>query len=131
MEKKSGDLYLLQDGTYADPKDCEAGKDGVLRSKVNGLAVAKRDDGEPQTLQKTADHNVALQQKAFAGKPAAGEGVQPEKAAEPRDGAEAIRQSPEEVAAAKDRAEAQARNEDQLRRAAAATGEPSRESKVD
>lgn len=51
------DQYLLQDGTYADPKDCSEGKDGVLRHK-NGLAVAKGENGEPMTLSKTTELNA-------------------------------------------------------------------------
>lgn len=47
--KANPNLYLLQDGTYADPKDCSKGKDGVLRHK-NGLAVASGENGEPFTL---------------------------------------------------------------------------------
>lgn len=43
------DLYLLADGTYADPKDTSKGDDGVLRHK-NGVHVALRDDGSPYTL---------------------------------------------------------------------------------
>jgi hypothetical protein len=69
MKAKNDDLYLLQDGTYADPKDCSAGKDGVIRHK-NGLAVAMRDDGEPMTL-----HTVAeLDGNAAAAEAGAGEG---------------------------------------------------------
>lgn len=43
-------LYLLRDGTYADPKDCFKDKgDGVLKHK-NGVAVALKSDGEPETM---------------------------------------------------------------------------------
>lgn len=57
MKRKDGDLYLLLDGTYADPKDCSAGKDGVLKHK-NGVGVALRDDGEPMTLSRSVEHNA-------------------------------------------------------------------------
>lgn len=50
----SKELYLLQDGTHADPGECERGKDGVLRHK-NGLAVAVDQNGEPQTIGKNAE----------------------------------------------------------------------------
>lgn len=60
MKNNSGSLYLLQDGTHADPKDCSAGKDGVLRHK-NGLAVAMREDGEPQTLGSDAVQNMNVE----------------------------------------------------------------------
>lgn len=56
MKRKDGDLYLLQDGTHAYPKDCSTGKDGVLRHK-NGLAVAMTADGEPQTVSDDAVRN--------------------------------------------------------------------------
>lgn len=62
------DQYLLQDGTYADPKDCSKGKDGVLRHK-NGVGVAMTEAGEPMTLSKATEHN----QKAAE----AGAGVAP------------------------------------------------------
>lgn len=60
---KSGDQYLLQDGTYADPKDCKKGDDGVLRHE-NGVAVALRDDGSPMTLSKVTEHNVEAAEAA-------------------------------------------------------------------
>jgi hypothetical protein len=56
VKNASNDLYLLQDGTYAAPGDCKAGKDGVMRNK-NGLAVVLRADGEPQTLMQGAVDN--------------------------------------------------------------------------
>lgn len=55
--KAPSNLYTLQDGTYADPKDCSKGKDGVLRHK-NGLGVALDDDGEPFTLADAAALNA-------------------------------------------------------------------------
>ncbi|MEY9466296.1 hypothetical protein ABH973_006709 [Bradyrhizobium ottawaense] len=60
-------LYLLQDGTQADPSDCEVGNDGVLRH-TNGLAVAMGENGEPQTIGGAAASggNAAA---AAAGKP--------------------------------------------------------------
>lgn len=42
-------LYLLADGTYADPKACKKGDDGVLRHE-NGVGVATMATGEPITL---------------------------------------------------------------------------------
>lgn len=68
--KDPGKLYLLQDGTQADPADCKKAEDGVLRHK-NGLAVALKDDGSPQTLQSIADVNTSLQERAFGDKDAA------------------------------------------------------------
>lgn len=62
---KSSDQYLLQDGTYADPKDCKKGDDGVLRHE-NGVAVALRDDGSPMTLSKVTEHNVEAAEAAAA-----------------------------------------------------------------
>lgn len=62
------DLYLLQDGTHADPKDVSRGKDGVLRHK-NGLAVSLREDGEPMTVGSGAVENKNVM-AAEAGKDA-------------------------------------------------------------
>lgn len=47
------DLYLLRDGTHADPAEVAKGKDGVLRH-ANGVAVALREDGEPLTVGENA-----------------------------------------------------------------------------
>lgn len=69
MKHASGDLYLLQDGTHADPKDCKAGKDGILRHK-DGLAVVVGEDGEPQTVAAAAVANKNVE-AAAAGKGAA------------------------------------------------------------
>lgn len=60
------DLYLLQDGTHADPKDVSRGKDGVLRHK-NGLAVALYENGEPQSIRADAEYNKNVE-AANAGK---------------------------------------------------------------
>jgi hypothetical protein len=49
MKRDLDGLYLLRDGTQADPADCSSGKDGVLRH-TNGVAVALKDDGEPITI---------------------------------------------------------------------------------
>lgn len=70
MKANDGGLYLLQDGTYADPKACKKSDDGVLRHE-NGVAVALRDDGEPMTLGKVTEHNVKAAEAAAA--PAPGE----------------------------------------------------------
>lgn len=48
-----GHLYLLKDGTAADPKDCAKGDDGVLRHK-DGREVSVTDEGEPLTLASNA-----------------------------------------------------------------------------
>lgn len=49
MKYKHLTWYLLADGTHADPNDCAPGADGVLRHK-DGLAVALRGDGVPQSI---------------------------------------------------------------------------------
>lgn len=59
MKSSDVDLYLLRDGTYADPKDCGKGDDGVLRHK-NGVAVALQGTGEPETLRQQAVLNGNL-----------------------------------------------------------------------
>lgn len=53
MNTNVNDLYRLQDGTQADPKDVSKGKDGVWRHK-NGLTVLLNDKGEPQTIGEAA-----------------------------------------------------------------------------
>lgn len=63
-----GNLYLLVDGTHADPAECSKGADGVLRHK-NGMAVAMRGTGEPQTVGEDAVLNKNVE-AAEAGKPA-------------------------------------------------------------
>lgn len=47
--KAPNNLYVLQDGTYADPKACKKGDDGVLRHE-NGVGVALGENGEPLTV---------------------------------------------------------------------------------
>lgn len=64
-EKVKG-LYLLQDGTQADPSDVSKGDDGVLRNK-NGVAVALYADGKPQTIGEDAERNKNVE-AANAGK---------------------------------------------------------------
>jgi len=63
------DLYLLQDGTHAAPGDCSKAEDGVLRHK-NGLAVAMRADGTPETVADASVTNMNVA-AASAGKEAA------------------------------------------------------------
>lgn len=50
------DLYLLVDGTHADPDECDVGADHELRH-ANGMAVALREDGTPQTIKQDAIDN--------------------------------------------------------------------------
>lgn len=57
MTRKNDALYLLRDGTYADPKDCSKDTDGVLRHK-NGVAVALNGDGEPETIATSTESNA-------------------------------------------------------------------------
>lgn len=66
MKSKVDNLYLLMDGTYADPAACSAGKDGVLRHE-NGVKVAMTDAGEPMTLSRVTAHNVAANAAAAEG----------------------------------------------------------------
>lgn len=61
--KANSNLYLLQDGTYADPKDVSKGKDGVLRHK-NGVGVTLNEAGEPFTL---GDATALNEEAAAAG----------------------------------------------------------------
>jgi hypothetical protein len=63
------DLYLLQDGTHADPADVSADAKGVLRHK-NGLLVCLYADGTPQTVGKDAVVNKNVE-AATAGTEAA------------------------------------------------------------
>lgn len=56
MDDRQYGLYLLQDGTHADPAACSRGKDGVLRHE-NGLAVCLYEDGTPQTVGADAERN--------------------------------------------------------------------------
>lgn len=46
----SKDLYLLVDGTHANPDDCDVGADNELRHKDNGVPVALDANGNPQTI---------------------------------------------------------------------------------
>jgi len=52
----SKELYLLVDGTHADPDDCDVGADHELRH-ANGVPVALREDGKPQTIAAGAVEN--------------------------------------------------------------------------
>lgn len=49
MSKTNPELYLLVDGTHADPSECDVGADHMLRH-ANGVPVALREDGNPQTV---------------------------------------------------------------------------------
>lgn len=51
------DLYLLVDGTHADPDECDVGADLELRH-ANGVPVALREDGNPQTVAQGAVDNM-------------------------------------------------------------------------
>lgn len=53
-------LYLLVDGTHADPGECDVGADHELRH-ANGLAVALREDGTPQTVAQGAVENMNVE----------------------------------------------------------------------
>lgn len=64
MNANVQDLYVLVDGTQADPGDVSRGDDGVLRHK-NGMAVALKADGSPQTI---ADRTAMNKAAAEAGK---------------------------------------------------------------
>lgn len=59
--------YLKQDGTYADPANCDRGKDGILREKDSGLLIAMTADGEPITVASGAVMNKNID-AANAGK---------------------------------------------------------------
>jgi hypothetical protein len=54
---KTENLYVLQDGTYADPKACKKGDDGVLRHE-NGVGVALGANGEPLTVGEATASNA-------------------------------------------------------------------------
>lgn len=58
--------YVLQDGTHADPNDVAPDGKGVLRHK-DGLDVAMRADGNPQTIGVDAKANKNVE-AAEAGK---------------------------------------------------------------
>lgn len=82
MRTVSSEQYLLADGTYADPRDCKKGDDGALRHK-NGVPVALKADGQPQTLGESAitSKNVEAAQMA-ADRPAEAAAPTPGPAAE-------------------------------------------------
>ncbi|TGN90912.1 hypothetical protein EOW77_0003505 [Bradyrhizobium yuanmingense] len=46
---KVEEMFVLMDGTQADPDDCERGKDGVWRHK-NGVKVAIDGNGRPERV---------------------------------------------------------------------------------
>lgn len=73
-------LYLLQDGTHADPSDVSKGKDGVLRHK-NGLAVCLYQDGSPQTVGQDAVNNKNVEAAKAVDEPAAPHATAPAPAA--------------------------------------------------
>lgn len=75
MKSDPNTWYLLQDGTYAAPSDCAADGSGVLRHK-NGLAVAMRGDGSPQTVASGAVDNKNVE-AAATGAAAAGAKKEP------------------------------------------------------
>lgn len=78
-EKEIGGLYRLVDGTQADPSDCEAGKDGVLRHK-NGVPVALNGAGKPETIGEEAAMNAALTEAAGTDAPSGDDDDKPAKA---------------------------------------------------
>lgn len=52
-------MFVLMDGTQADPDDCARDKDGVLRHK-NGVKVAIDGEGKPETVDdRTAMNSLA------------------------------------------------------------------------
>lgn len=55
--EKIENFYVLADGTQADPADVSKGDDGVLRHK-NGMAVAMKADGKPETIADRTAENV-------------------------------------------------------------------------
>lgn len=71
MSTKARDLYLLADGTYANPADCEPDADGALRH-IYGMPVAMTEDGKPQTVRQGAVDNKNVE-AAEAGEVAAAE----------------------------------------------------------
>lgn len=56
MTTRPQDLFLMPDGTQAEPSDVSPGKDGVLRHK-NGMAVCMTEDGRPMTIGMTSEAN--------------------------------------------------------------------------
>lgn len=69
------DLYLLVDGTHADPDECDVGADNELRHNDNGVPVALNEDGSPQTVKQGAVDNKNVE-AAEAGEAAAKEAEQ-------------------------------------------------------
>lgn len=68
------ELYLLVDGTHADPDECDLGADNELRH-ANGVPVALRYDGNPQTVSLGVVENKNVE-AAEAGEAAAREAEQ-------------------------------------------------------
>lgn len=60
----SKDLYLLVDGTHADPDECDVGADNELRHGENGVPVALNEDGSPQTVAQGAIDNMNVEAAA-------------------------------------------------------------------
>ena len=81
--KKPHTLYLLADGTHANPADCERDDDGVLRH-IYGMAVALNADGEPETVSRGAidNKNVEAAEAGADAAAAAGEAGEAEAAPE-------------------------------------------------
>lgn len=69
---KSKNLYLLVDGTHANPDDCDVGADNELRHGEYGVPVALNEDGSPQTVGQGAIDNKNVE-AAEAGEAAAQE----------------------------------------------------------
>lgn len=59
MKNNQDGRYLMGDGTYADPKECTKGDDGVWRHKETGVLVKLNSEGEPMTLADVTAHNEA------------------------------------------------------------------------
>lgn len=53
---KVEEMFVLMDGTQANPDDCARDKDGVLRHK-NGVKVAIDGDGKPETVGNRTEMN--------------------------------------------------------------------------
>lgn len=70
----SKELYLLVDGTHADPDDCDVGADNELRHE-NGVPVALREDGLPQTVAQGTIENMNVE-AVKAGEKAADEAAE-------------------------------------------------------
>lgn len=72
---KSKELYLLVDGTYADPSKCDLGADNELRHGENGVPVALDGEGNPQTVVQGSVDNKNVE-AAEAGEDAAKEAAE-------------------------------------------------------